>query len=124
MLYWLKHEKNYIYLLQEKYLGTDQNKIIWYKEWGGKSCWVNNRKKSKGLSVLINPECDYNVLSVNNAGDERIIFLEIDGTDRLINSKLYAPNRHELKPHSRKTTETGRAEILKLISDYEMCDIY
>ena len=161
VFYWLKKQNCDIYLLQETHLGTDKNKIKWYNEWGGKSFWTFNSTNSKGVSVLINPKCDYNVLNVNNSGDGRIISVEIEGTNRLNIVNLYAPNneierktffdkavskflshdienivagdfnctlydedRHEQRPNTRKTTETGKAEILNLMADYEMCDIY
>ena len=50
------------------------------------------RTNSKGVSVIINPKCDYNVLNVNNSGDGRIISVEIDGTNRLNIVNLYATN--------------------------------
>ena len=36
------------------------------------------------------------------------------------NCTLYDEDRHEYKPTSRKTTEKRRAEILKLMTGYEM----
>ena len=55
-----------------------------------KSFWTVNSTNSKGVAVLI--KCDYNVLNVNNSGDGRIIYVEIDGTNRLNIVNLYAPN--------------------------------
>ena len=145
--------------MQETHLGIDKNIIKWYNEWGGKSFLTVDSTNSKGVSVLINPKYDYNVLNASNSGDGRIISVEIDGTNRLNIVNLYAPNnkierrtffdkavskflsqdienmlagdctlydkdRHKQKPNSRKTTETGKLEIINLKADYEMCDIY
>ena len=92
VFHWLKQQNCDIYLLQETHLGIEKNIIKWYNEWGGKSFWTVNSTNSKGVSVLINPKCDYNVWNVSNSGDGRIISVEIDGTNRLNIVNLYAPN--------------------------------
>ena len=99
VFFWLKQQNFDIYLLQETHLGTERNKLKWSNEWSGKSFWTVNSTNSKGVSILLNKKCNYNVVNVSNCDDGRIISVQFEGFTDFNIVNLYAPNNDAERKH-------------------------
>lgn len=93
---YIRSTKTDIMCLQETHCGTEEEKLTWGKEWGGKAFWSNKRNNSGGTCVLLSKQfSDYNLKKQLFGIEGRMQlmlfdFKTIDQTILLIN--VYAPN--------------------------------
>ena len=75
---YLKQQKATIFCLQETYSQPDDEKI-WSAEWGGKILFCHGTVHSKGVCILLNPNCIFNldVIQTNHQGRILIAKLKI-----------------------------------------------
>ena len=86
------------YCLQETY-GKATSVKQWKDEWPGDSYWCPTpRSDSCGVAILLNPNCQFEVVQVKNDNDGRVIALHVKSHNthfQIIN--VYAPSKSSAK---------------------------
>ena len=95
LFFWLKSKKTNVIFLQETHCSSFEQGEAWSREWGSKndSLWSTCSSNSKGVAVLFNFECDFEIKNECIDPEGRYIYFDLiinDEEFRLVN--IYAPN--------------------------------
>ena len=96
MFHWLKQKSYSICLLVETHLNVkDEN--LWKTEWGG-SCFSSGESSSKaGVSILINPNLNYDIVHYIDIIPGRLQALDLVINDKTVTIlNMYGPNKDGL----------------------------
>ena len=88
---YLKNQKASVYLLQETFSNHNDEKI-WSAEWGGQNFFSHGYDHSKGVCVLIKPNCVLSAEALELDSNGRFIILRLKtGENALYVIYVYAP---------------------------------
>lgn len=90
---WLRSQNYDIVMLQETHCHLKRDEYRWSREWDGQSLWSRGTNRSRGVAVLFNRRCRYDVRNVKIDGNGRYIYFDLhieDSTYKMVN--IYAPN--------------------------------
>ena len=65
IFHWLISQNAEIFMLQETHCESDEDILLWSKEWQGKAYWSKGTNFSRGVAILIKPKLDIEINHVN-----------------------------------------------------------
>ena len=90
---WLKDQSADICLLQETHCSSEDDSILWGKEWGGKCFWSLGSNMSKGVAIMLKENLDIKTVNVTNDNDGRLLTVTIEIDELQLHVvNIYAPN--------------------------------
>ena len=90
---WINDNKADIVFLQETHCNSDQDKIQWSSEWGGKCIWSTSSSSSCGVAILFKPNIDVTLSNseIDIHGRYIIVDCQVDEVYFHL-TNIYAPN--------------------------------
>ena len=70
-------QKNFEIILLQKTHSTDKVGKLWEMEWGNKIEWLHGTSKSRGLTILLKYNLNYDLIKTYQDPHGRFLFLEI-----------------------------------------------